>query len=80
MFCKIIQRLFVQDKSIALFLFIESGMEMFGPVFFSSAQKYPYVIVSMGLTFKSERVVSSRLLTSNRLLDLILTFIYIEFA
>ena len=53
---------------------------MIGPVFFSSAQKYPYVIVSMGLTFKSERVVSSRLLTSTRLLDLILTFIYIEFA
>ena len=46
---------------------------MIGPVFFSSAKKYPYVIVS-------ERVVSSRLLTSNLLLDLILTFIYIEFA
>ena len=55
-------------------------MEMIGPLFFSSAQKYPYVIVSKGLTFKSEKVESSRLLTSNLLLDLILTFIYIEFA
>ena len=55
-------------------------MEMIGPVFFSSAQKYPYVIVSMGLRFKSEKVESSRLLTSNLLLDLILSFIYIEFA
>ena len=26
---------FVEDKSIAVFLFIESGMEMIGPVFFS---------------------------------------------
>ena len=54
---------------------------MIGPVFFSSAQKYPYVIVSMGLRFKSEKVESSSwLLTSNLLLDLILSFIYIEFA
>ena len=45
-------------------------MEISGPVFCSLAQKYLYDIVLSGLRFKSEKVVSSRLLTLNVLLDL----------